>query len=397
MNWVKPPFILSTKPILGLNFLQFTHYVSLIPWEILLLELEDFRDQLDEIDDRILLLLHNRAEVVRKVGKLKAETGVKNVYVPHREIEILARLRAKNRNHFPVGAMDTIFAEIISACRSLEKCLQVAFLGPAGSFGHSATLRHFGSSVGFTPIADQTDVFAEVESGRADYGVVAIENSSRGTVRDVLEMFEGTTLKICAEVYLPIDQNLLSKSSRERITKVYSHPQPFTQCREWLRQNLKGVRQIEVASTSEAAHLAAAEEGTAAIASKLAAEIYGLRIVGESIMDDSNNTTRFLVIGRHIAERSGQDCTSIFIAIKDRVGALYEVLTVLQKYQINMSKIESMPAQTKPWEYVFYIDLDGHVEDPSVQAALPELEELCMHVKLIGSYARGTSPLDIPT
>ena len=359
-----------------------------------LLKLEDFRNQLDEIDNRILLLLHNRAEIVRKVGNIKAETGDENVYVPHRETKILARLREKNRNYFPADALDTIFSEIISACRSLEKRLRVAFLGPAGSFGHAAALRHFGTSADFTPISDQTDVFTEVESSRADYGVVAIENSSRGTVRDVLEMFAGTTLQICAEVILPIDQNLLTKSSKEQITKVYSHPQPFAQCREWLRQNLRGIRQIEVASTSEAAQLAAAEEDSAAIASKLAAEIYGLQIVDESIMDSPSNITRFLVIGRHTAKRSGQDRTSIFIAIQDRVGALYEVLTVLQKRQINMSKIESMPAQTKPWEYVFFVDLDGHVDDCNVQAALPELEKLCLHVKLLGSYARSALPQD---
>ena len=360
------------------------------------MELEDCRNQLDEIDSGILHLLHDRAEVVRKIGKLKAEAGAENVYVPNRETEILARLRSKNRNHFPADALDTIFTEIISACRSLEKRLQIAFLGPAGSFGHAAAIRHFGSSVDFTPIADQIDVFAEVESGRADYGVVAVENSSRGTVRDVLEMFEGTTLKICAEVFLPIDQNLLSKTSKEQITKVYSHPQPFAQCREWLRQNLRGVRQIEVASTSEAAYLAASEEGAAAIASKLAAEIYELRVVVESIMDNSNNITRFLVIGRHTARSSGRDRTSIFMAIRDKVGALSEVLTVFHKHKINMSKIESMPAQTKPWEYVFYVDLDGHIEDSSVQAVLPELEELCAHVKLLGSYARGASPQRTP-
>ncbi len=370
------------------------HYVSPILWENLLLELENFRAQLDEIDNRILLLLHSRAEVVREVGQIKAKAGVEDIYAPHRETEILARLRAKNSNYFPADALDTIFSEIISACRSLEKRLRVAFLGPAGSFGHEAALRHFGSSVEFTPIMDQTDVFAEVESGGADYGVVAIENSSRGTVRDVLEMFEVTTLQICAEVFLPIDQNLLSSVPREKIIKVYSHPQSFAQCREWLRQNLRGVRQFEVASTSEAAHLAAEEEGTAAIASKLAAEIYGLQIVDESIMDNSNNITRFQVIGRHIAKRSGRDRTSIFIAIQDKVGALYEVLTVLKKHQINMSKIESMPAQTKPWEYVFYVDLDGHIEDANVQAALPELEQLCMHVKMLGSYVRGASPQD---
>ena len=354
------------------------------------MDLRDFRNRLDQIDDQILTLLHQRAEIVRKVGELKADTGEENVYVPHREKEILARLRAKNQDQFPAGALETIYTEIISACRALEKRLQVAFLGPAGSFGHAASLQHFGSSAEFIPIADQIDIFTEVESSRVDYGVVAIENSTKGTVRDVLEMFEGTTLQICAEVFLPIDQNLLSKAPIGGISKIYSHPQPFAQCREWLRQNLQGVQQIEVASTSEAAHLAADENGAAAIASRLAAGIYELPIVGESIMDDPNNMTRFLVIGRHTARKSGHDRTSIFIAIKDKVGALYEVLSVLQKYQINMSKIESLPARTKAWEYVFFVDLDGHIEDASVQAALPELEELCAHVKMLGSYTRGS-------
>jgi chorismate mutase/prephenate dehydratase len=251
-------------------------------------------------------------------------------------------------------------------------------------------LHHFGSSAEFITVTPQPDIFRAVESSRADYGVVAIENSRHGTVRDVLAMFQHTTLQICAECFLRIDQNLLSKSPIGQISKIYSHPQPFAQCREWLRQNLKGVQQIEVASTSEAAELAANETGAAAIASKLAGEIYGLSVVSGSIMDDPSNTTRFLIIGRHSAEISGEDRTSILFAIKDKVGALWEVLSVLKNYEINMSKIESLPSRTKAWEYVFFVDLDGHAEDENVRQALAEIGELCVLVKILGAYPRGS-------
>ncbi|MCZ6681027.1 MAG: prephenate dehydratase [Candidatus Poribacteria bacterium] len=354
------------------------------------MNLSAYRNQLDQIDDQILALLHQRAEIVKKIGKLKSSTGAENIYVPHREKQIIDRLKAQNDNRFPVAALETVYTEIISACRALEKPLSIAFLGPVGSFGHAASLRHFGSSAEFIAVMPQPDIFTEVESGRADYGVVAIENSTYGTVRDVLEMFQQTTLQICSECFLPIDQNLLSKSPIEQITKIYSHPQPFAQCREWLRQNLKGVQQIEVASTSEAAQLAASEPNAAAIASKLAGEIYGLSVVGESVMDDRNNMTRFLVLGPHSAGQSGNDRTSILFAIKDRVGALWEVLKVLRSYEINMSKIESLPSRTKAWEYVFFVDLDGHVEDENVRKALAEIEELCVFVKILGAYPRGT-------
>ncbi len=354
------------------------------------MHLKAFRNQLDLIDDQILDLLAQRAEIVQKIGELKAGTGEENVYVPHREKEIIARLKAKNKGVFPADALETIYTEVISACRSLEKPLEIAFLGPVGSFGHAACLRHFGSSAELIPIVDQADIFKEVEAGRADYGVVAIENSTNGTVRDVLEMFEHTTLQICAEVFLPIDQNLLSKERLADITKVYSHPQPFAQCREWLGKSLRGVEQVEVASTSEAASLAAGERGASAIASRLAADIYKLSIVGESIMDDTNNTTRFLVVGHHPAGKSGRDRTSIFVAIKDRIGALCQVLSIFQSHKINMSKIESLPARTKAWEYVFFIDLEGHLEDSSIRTALAQVEALSVHAKTLGSYTRGT-------
>ena len=355
-----------------------------------MLNLKDYRNQIDQVDDQILELLHRRAEIAKKVGDFKAKARTESVYVPHREKEILARLKARNRDGFPLHALETIYTEIISACRSLEKPLCVAYLGPVGSFGHAASLRHFGASADFIPRTPQTDIFIEVEAGRADYGVVAIENSTYGSVRDVLEMFQHTQLQICAEIFLPIDHNLLSKSTKNAVSKVYSHPQPFAQCRKWLHQNLEGVRQIEVASTSEAARVAANEQGAAAIASKLAAEIYQVPIVSESIMDDPSNTTRFLVIGRQAAERSGNDRTSILFAIKDKIGALYEVLSVLERHKINMSRIESLPARTKAWEYVFFVDFDEHAEVENVRTALAEIVELCVLVKILGAYPRAS-------
>ena len=353
------------------------------------MNLEDYRNQLDQVDDQILALLQQRAEIVKQVGELKAHTGVEQIYVPHREREILTRLETQNRGQFPSDALRTIYTEIISACRAIEKPLSIAFLGPVGSFGHVVSSHLFGTSVQFIAVTPQPDIFTTVESGRADYGVVAIENSTHGTVRDVLEMFQQTTLQICREYFLPVKHHLLSKSPLAQITKIYSHPQAFAQCRRWLGQNLSGAQQIEVSSTSEAAELAAKEPNTAAIASQLAGELYDLSVVGESIMDGPNNTTRFLVIGNHSAAQTGRDRTSILFAVKDKVGALSEVLQVLKHYEINMSKIESLPSRTKAWEYVFFVDLDGHAEDENVRKALTEIEELCVLAKILGTYPVG--------
>ena len=358
------------------------------------MKLKDYRDHLDHVDDQILALLHQRAEIVKQVGELKSRTGIEQIYVPHREREILSRLETQNRGQFPSDALHIIYTEIISACRALEKPLSIAFLGPVGSFGHAAGSHLFGTSVQFIAVTPQSDIFTTVESGRADYGVVAIENSTHGTVRDVLEMFQYTTLQICGECFLPIRQHLLSKFPLAQIKKIYSHPQAFAQCRQWLGQNLSGVQQIEVASTSEAAELAANEPNAGAIAGQLAGEIYGLSVVGESIMDGANNTTRFLVIGSQLAAQTGKDRTSILFAVKDKVGALWEVLQVLKNYAINMSKIESLPSRIKAWEYVFFVDLDGHAEDENIREALAEIEELCMLVKILGTYPAGKQSED---
>ena len=354
------------------------------------MELTAYRDQINDIDDQILRLLQKRAEISKQVGAVKAETGVANVYVPHRHKQVIERLKAQNLGLFPESALEAIWTEILSASRSLQEPERVAFLGPVGSFGHLASLCHFGSAAELIPVRPQIDIFTEVESGRADYGVVAIENSVQGTVRDVLERFQSTPLKICAETFQPVKQHLLSKAPLTEIRRIYSHPQPFAQCRTWLSRHMGGIELVEVVSTSDAARQAAQEPTTAAIASELASEIYQIPVVANAIMDDPNNTTRFFVIGSHAAEPSGHDRTSLFFAIRDKVGALHQALGVLEAARLNLSYLESLPSRTKPWEYVFFVEMDGHVADESVASALEKLEDLCRDVKILGSYPRGT-------
>lgn len=352
-----------------------------------ILSLKDRRRQIDELDAQILQLINERAKIVLEIGKLKEKTK-SSYYVPHREKEIVNRLKSLNKGPFPNDALERTYKEILSACRSLEKEISVAYLGPEGSFGHAASLKQFGSSVTYIPIQDQSDIFYEVESGRVDYGVVAIENSTYGIVSDTLDMFLNSNLQICAEILLPISHNLLANCQPEAITKIYSHRQAFAQCREWLKSSFKGVEQIPVSSTSEAAKVASEEKSAAAIASKLAAEIYNLKVLYEHIEDNKDNTTRFLVVGKYSGGRSGEDKTSVLFSVKDEVGALMKVLDRFFKHSLNLSKIESRPSRTKAWEYVFFVDIEGHIEDPEMVAALKEIEEVCLFVKVLGSYPK---------
>lgn len=354
------------------------------------MKLKELRDRINNIDDQLLKLLQERAEISKKVGSLKADTGA-GIYVPQREYEILNRLKMQNRGIYPEDAIEKIWNVIFAASRAVQTPNRVAFLGPSGSFGHTASLSFFGPSAEMIPITPQIDIFTEVETERANFGVVAIENSVYGTVRDVLERFQHTSLNICAEIYQPIRHHLISKSSLPEIQRVYSHSQSFAQCRLWLNRYMKSVEQVEVVSTSDAAQRAADEPNTAAIASKLASEIYEVPVIAESIMDEPNNTTRFLVVGDQIVGKSGYDCTSFFFAIKDKVGALYEILGVLKNHQLSFSYLESLPSRTKPWEYIFFADIDdGHIDDDNVHSALEQLEGLCRDVKILGSYPRGT-------
>lgn len=353
-------------------------------------ELTGYRNRINEIDDQILALLQKRIEISKLIGALKAETGVEPVYAPHRQKAIVERLKTANRGEFPEVALTAIWREIFSSSRALQRPERVAFLGPVGSFGHVAARAHFGAAAELIPIRPQTDIFTEVEAGRADYGVVAIENSAQGIVRDVLERFQRTPLRICAETFQPIKHHLLSKSALPDIRCIYSHTQPFAQCKMWLNRHLSGVEQVEMVSTSAAAERAAQEPGAAAIASELAAEVYQLPIVANAIMDAPDNTTRFFVLGTVIPEASGYDRTALFFSVPDTVGALHAVLGILQQNGLNLKYLESLPSPTSAWEYIFFAEMDGHVTDEKVGPALEKLETFCREVKVIGSYPRGT-------
>jgi chorismate mutase / prephenate dehydratase len=348
----------------------------------------DLRTEIDSLDDRMLELLNQRASLVIKVGRLK--TGQKSdFHVPSREREIYERLIAQNRGPFPSEALKSVFREIISASLALEAPMKVAFFGPKATFTHMAAMQQFGLSAELLPQKSIPAVFEEVEKGKAFYGVVPVENSTEGMVSHTLDMFMESELKINAEVLLEIHHYLLSRTGRiEDIKKVCSHPQPIAQCREWLAENLPNVPVVDVASTAVAAQIVSEDYTAAAIASELAAFTYDLKVVRERIEDQVNNYTRFLVIGKKVADKSGDDKTSLMFSVKDEVGILYHMLEPFAKRGINLSKIESRPLKRKAWEYIFFLDLVGHISDPMIAEAVQDLKGCCQFVKVLGSYPR---------
>ena len=350
--------------------------------------LQNLRRTIDEIDEKILDLLNQRASLVIEVGHVKnAEKG--DFHVPSREREIYERLTAKNRGPFPNEGLKSVFREIISASLALEAPMKVAFFGPKATFTHMAAMQHFGLSVELVPQKSIPAVFEEVEKGRAQYGVVPVENSTEGMVSHTLDMFMESDLKINAEVLLEIHHYLLSRTGRlEDVKKVYSHPQPIAQCRGWLADNLPNVPVVDVASTAVASQIAAEDYSAAAIASEQAATLYDLKVVQARIEDQVNNFTRFLVIGKKVPEKGGDDKTSLMFSVKDEVGILYRMLEPFSKRGINLSKIESRPLKRKAWEYIFFLDLAGHISDPTVADAVKELKDCCQFVKILGSYPR---------
>ncbi|SNB44848.1 prephenate dehydratase [Geobacter sp. DSM 9736] len=348
----------------------------------------ELRQEIDAIDDAFLDLLNRRAELVVEVGRLKRDEQ-RDFHVPSREREIYERLTARNAGPFPNESLRSVFREIISASLALEEPMKVAFFGPKATFTHMAAKQVFGLSAELIPQKSIPSVFEEVEKGKALYGVVPVENSTEGMVSHTLDMFMESELKINAEVMLEIHHFLLSRTGRfEDVKKVYSHPQPIAQCREWLRENLPSVPVVDVASTAVAAQIASEDYTAAAIASEIASTMYDLRIVRERIEDQVNNFTRFLVIGKKLAEGSGDDKTSLMFSVKDEVGILYRMLEPFAKRGINLSKIESRPLKKKAWEYIFYLDLMGHISEPKVAEAVQELKDCCQFVKLLGSYPR---------
>jgi len=351
------------------------------------MKIDDLRKKIDRIDRKLVDLINERTSYAVKIGKIKRETR-RGIYSPEREKEVYRRLSELSRGPLPLESLRAIYREIMSAAMALEKELAIAYLGPEATFTHAAARKKFGSSVRYAAMASITDIFSHVERGSADYGVVPIENSIEGAVTHTLDMFIDSRVKICAEIYLEIAHCLLANCPAPEIRKVYSKSEVFGQCRTWLRSTLPTAELVEVSSTARAAELAAQEKHASAIASELAAEIYGVKILERGIEDSGRNETRFLVIGNSSAGPSGDDKTSIIVSIADRVGALHRMLYPFKKHAINLTKIESRPSKRKAWEYYFFIDFIGHINDGNVVKALRELQKQCLFVEHLGSYPR---------
>ena len=350
--------------------------------------LQPHRKEIDKIDDEIVRLLGERARHVIEIGKLKKATDAQALlHTPAREAEIMERLCKLNTGPFPNEALRAVYREIMSGSLALEGPLKVSYLGPRATFTHLACIRKFGSSAQYLPTTSITDVFNEVERGRADFGVVPIENSTEGVVNHTLDMFIDSNLQIYGEALLEVSHNLLSKcDSLEAVKKIYSHPHAIAQCRQWLEANLPNVPYSEVHSTARAAEICTEEPSAAAIASELAGQIYGLKVLKPRIEDNINNYTRFLVLSLKAPERTGKDKTSIMLSVKDKVGALYDLLRPFASHGTNLTKIESRPSRRKAWEYLFFIDLEGHVDEDRVKRALDEIRPRCLFLKILGSY-----------
>jgi chorismate mutase/prephenate dehydratase len=347
------------------------------------------RKKIDQVDQKIVGLLSRRASLARTIGRAK-NLNHEEIYVPGREKQVLERVAGLNRGPISKEALQAIYREILSASRSVESSLTIVYLGPEATFTQMAAQERFGSSAKYVPAATIGDVFQEVSQRRADYGVVPIENSTEGIVADTLDRLVESEPTICAEVSLSIHLSLLSGTGkREEIRCIVSHPQALAQCRRWLARQLPGLETREVGSTAQAAKMAAQDSTLAAIASDLAKTLYGLKEVAGRIEDQAHNRTRFLVIGRRPAKPSGDDKTSVVFSVKDEVGILHRMLQPFARHKINLTKIESRPLKDKPWEYLFYLDFGGHVEEPKVRKVIQMLEKNCTFMKILGSYPRG--------
>jgi chorismate mutase/prephenate dehydratase len=349
--------------------------------------LDELRARIDALDSEIVARLNERARCALEIGRIKQGTD-QPFYVPEREKAVFDRLKQHNAGPLADEGLRAVYREVISATRALEKPTSVAFLGPRDTFSHMAAQRVFGASAEYHPLASFKDIFTEVERRRIDYGVVPVESSIGGSVSDTLDLFVTSELTVVNEVLIHISQNLLSNATMETIRRVYSKDNALLQCRLWLRANLPHAELMETPSTADAARRAADEEGAAAIASRLAAETYQLKILAEHIEDESHNYTRFFVIGRQEVKPTGNDKTAIVVAIKDRPGALYNLLLPFAEGDITLTRIESRPSRQKAWEYVFFIDLVGHARDQRVKDAIDRIAEMSRSVKVLGSFPR---------
>lgn len=354
--------------------------------------LDDLRRQIDEMDARLVQLLNDRAKIVVEVGKYKQANRLP-IYAPERERAIIEKIRRLNHGPLPDRCMEAIWRELMSGSFALEKPLRIGFLGPEGTFSHLAAVRKFGSSVEYVPLVEISSVFEEVVRGHIDYGLVPVENSIGGGVVDTLDAFLNSSAKICAEVLITVHHNLLAKEPWEQIERILSKPEVFSQCRHWLNSAAKERSVEAAASTSKAAEIASQTPGVAAIGSVLAGELYGLHLLFENIEDNPDNVTRFFVIGREPARRSGQDKTAIMFTTAHKPGALAEVLDVFKENGINLTDIEKRPSKKVNWEYYFFIDAQGHCDDAEMKAAIEAAKQHCLQLSVLGSYPKATEVL----
>ena len=353
--------------------------------------LQALRERIDTLDRQLQILISERAQCAQQVGAIKQAAGATgNFYRPEREAQVLRRVIEANQGPLSSEEMARLFREIMSACLALEEPLKIAFLGPEGTFTQPAELKHFGKSIRSIPLRAIDEVFREVEAGSADYGVVPVENSTEGVVNHTLDMFLQSPLRICGEVQMRINHHLITRVNElTAIRRIYSHRQSLAQCREWLDANLPRIEQIEVSSNGEAALRVRDEVDAAAIAGQGAADIYQLPTLVRNIEDEPNNTTRFLIIGAQPITPSGDDKTALLVASLNRPGALFNLLEPLARNNVSMTRIESRPSRRGMWDYVFFIDLDGHVQDAPVAAALTQLREQASLFRVLGSYPKG--------
>lgn len=348
-------------------------------------ELDKLRAQIDALNLDILAKLNERARLARAIGTLK----VGQAYRPEREAEVLRRIKAANKGPLSGETVALLFREIMSACLALERPVTVAYLGPPGTFSERAAIKHFGHAARPQPESSIDEVYRAVESGAADFGVVPVENSTEGAVGRSLDLMPQTPRKVCGEVVLRIHHNLMAKEppgDLAAIRRVFSHGQSLAQCHEWLNNNLPNAERVAVASNAEAARRASQEAGSAAVAGEMAAEHYGLAILAPNIEDEPNNTTRFLVLGDYEPAPSGRDKTSLVLSARNRAGAVYEMLTPFATRGVSMTKFESRPSKVALWEYLFFVDIEGHRDDPQVASALEEVGRIAGYLKVLGSY-----------
>ncbi len=345
----------------------------------------EHRKAIDALDAKLVALLNERTKHVLGIGEIKRKAG-EEIYVPSRERQVFQRILKKNSGPITDASLRAIYREIMSSALALEKSMTIAYLGPEATFTHQAAIQRFGSSLLYAAQKTIADVFNEVAKGRADYGVVPVENSTEGVVTHTLDMFVDSDLKIVSQIVLPISHCLVSKSGRAHIKKLYVHPQSLAQCRTWVHKNLGSAEIVETSSNARSAELAAKEKHSAAIAGLLAAEKYGVPVLEHDIQDNAANATRFLVLGRKCSPATGHDRTSLMFSIADEVGALHRALSPFRKYRLNMTKIESRPSKRRVWEYFFFVDCDGHSSEGKVAKAIAQLTSQCSFVKVLGSY-----------